>query len=67
MLWKCTPVCGERGNGTIRKKELLPQVRERSRGRNFTKLEGDLDGQLNAAGASATQERVADADVTSGA
>src|SRR5208282_1443480 len=46
---------------------VLPQVRGRSRERNrVAKLEAELDGQLNAARASAADEGVADADVASG-
>ena len=44
-------------------KKLLPHVRERSRGRSVKKLESKLDGQLNAARTTASDERVADANV----
>ncbi len=58
---------GNVGNGTTREKTLLSHVRGRSRERSkVTKLEAELGGQLNAARASAAQERVADADVAGG-
>jgi len=61
-------VCRERGDPELRAdKTLLPRVRGRSRGgSDVTKLEGELDGQLDAARTSAAQKRIADADVAGG-
>src|SRR5258708_15723490 len=47
----------------LNKKTLLPNVRGRSRGGSVRKLESELDGQLNAARAAATDEGVADANI----
>lgn len=50
----------------VRRKKAPPARRGRSQGRNFAKLEAELDGQLNAAWTSAAEERVADAYIAGG-
>ena len=47
-------------------KNAPPAHSREESGKNRYELEGELDGQLNAARASAAQERVADADVAGG-
>src|ERR1019366_5231970 len=57
---------GTWGAGLLAIKSSSRDVHGRSRGRTFTKLEGELECQLNAARASSAQERVANTDVAGG-
>ena len=50
----------------MQKKTLPPRCSREEPGKKLYELEGELDGELNAARTSAAEERVADADVAGG-